>query len=69
MRYSEVKSDVGNHAEFSQQIWPFLNFTIFEILKFRPQDFHRVPPGGHGENFFQKSPISQKLSHLPPHFE
>jgi len=43
MRYSKVKSDVGNHAEFSQQIWPFLNFTIFEILKSRPQNFGTVP--------------------------
>ena len=39
MRYSKAKSDDGNHAEFSQQIWPFLTFTIFEILKISTSKF------------------------------
>jgi len=81
MRYSKVKSDVGNHAEFSQQIWTFLNFTIFEILKSRPQNFgtdfenififdfhhfHRVPRGGHGEIFQRSTHISKTFSPTTP---
>ena len=33
MRYSKVKSDVVKYAKISQQIWPFLTFTHFGVMK------------------------------------